>query len=262
MVEEAGEAAEGVEEYAEGFAQAYDQHWRSYPARAAVELLALHQTLAPDGERRLLDVGCGTGIVAAHFQAAGYAVTGLDTSRAMLDRARERLGDGAVLVHGDAVDFTLDQAFPFAVSTYDIPNHLGDLERIRSYLGCVFRAVQPGGWFAFDLATYRGLLGINSVQARETDDSILLYRGALNEAAGYGFYRISGAVRAPDGRYDRFATTITNSIVPVDRLLPMLREIGWQDTYLAAPTDLATPLADPGGAAERLSRVYLISRRP
>lgn len=259
MVEE---TVDGVEEYAEGFAQAYDEHWRSYPARAAVELLALHRALAPEGERRLLDVGCGTGIVAAHFQAAGYAVTGLDASRAMLQRARERLGDGAVLVYGDAVDFTLDRTFPFAVSTYDIPNHLGRLERIRAYLECVFRAVQPGGWFAFDVATHQGLLGINSVQARETDDSILLYRGALNEAAGYGFYRISGVVRAPDGRYDRFATTITNSIVPIDRLLLVLREVGWQDTYLAAPTDLVTPLADPVAAAERLSRVYLISRRP
>jgi SAM-dependent methyltransferase len=248
-----------VEEYAEGFAQAYDEHWHSYPAKAAIGLLALHRALAPDRERALLDVGCGTGIVAAHFQQAGYAVTGLDTSPAMLARARARLGEAAVLVPGDAADFVLDQRFPFAVSTYDIPNHLGRPERIRSYLECVFRAVRPGGLFAFDVATRKGLLGINSVQVRETEDSILLYRGALNELAGYGFYRISGVVRAPDGRYDRFETTITNSLVPLDQLRTSLREVGWRDTYLAAPTDLVTPLdRDP----ELLSRVYFVSRRP
>jgi SAM-dependent methyltransferase len=248
-----------VEEYAGGFAQAYDEHWRGYPAKAASELLALHRALAPDQERALLDIGCGTGIVAAHFQQAGYAVTGLDTSRAMLARARARLGEAAVLVHGDAADFVLDQRFPFAVSTYDIPNHLAGMARIRSYLECVFRAVRPGGLFAFDVATRKGLLGINSVQVRETEDSILLYRGALNEPAGYGFYRISGVVRAPDGRYDRFETTITNSLVPLDQLRTSLREVGWRDTYLAAPTDLVTPLdRDP----ELLSRVYFVSRRP
>lgn len=253
-----------IEQYAERFATAYDEHWRPYPTRVAGELLRLHQQLDPDGERQLLDIGCGTGIVGAHFQQAGYRLTGLDASRAMLERARDRLGEDAVLIHGDAADFTLDQTFPFAVSTYDIPNHLGDLDRIGGYLRCVFRAVRPGGLFAFDVATRAGLRGINGIQVRETDDSILLYRGALNEAAGCGFYRISGAVRAPDGRYDRFETTITNSIVPFDRLRAALAEVGWRDTYLASTTDLTTPLpdGDPDSADPSLRRVFVISRRP
>jgi SAM-dependent methyltransferase len=249
-----------TEQYAGGFAQAYDALWNPYPNRAADELLRLHQKLDPAAERRLLDVGCGTGIVGARFQRAGYAVTGLDASRSMLERARGRLGDGAVLVHGDAAEFTVDSTFPFAVSTYDIPNHLGGMERVRSYLECVFRAVTPGGRFVFDVATRKGLLGINTVQARETEESILVYRGALNEAAGYGFYRISGAVRAPDGRYDRFEATITNHIVPLDPLCSALREVGWRDVYLAAPTDLVTPL--DGDPEEVLPRVFVICRRP
>jgi SAM-dependent methyltransferase len=252
-----------IEQYAEGFAQAYDEHWQLYPNRAAAELLRLHRQLDPAAERRVLDIGCGTGIVGAHFQQAGYEVTGLDVSQAMLVRARSRLGEGATLIHGDATDFTLDERFPFAVSTYDIPNHVGAMDRIASYLRSVFRAVKPGGWFAFDVATRKGLLGINAVQVRETDDSIVLYRGALNESAGYGFYRISGAVRAPDGRYDRFETTITNSIVPLDQLITTLHGIGWRDTYHAAPTDLTTPLTeDRAAAAQRLPRLYFISRRP
>lgn len=160
-----------------------------------------HETLDPAAGRRLLDVGCGTGIVAAHFQRAGYAVTGLDSSRAMLERARTRLGDGAVLIHGDAADFTVAEEFPLALSTYDIPNHIGDLAGIRSYLACMFR-------------------------------------------------------------YDRFETTITNSIVPLDELSAMLREVGWRDPYLAAPADLTTPLAgDPATVSETLPRVYFVARR-
>ncbi len=251
-----------MEQYAEGFAQAYDEHWSPYPTRAAEQLLRLHQVLDPGAERRVLDIGCGTGIVAAQFQQAGYEVTGLDVSEAMLRRARNRLGDNAVLVHGDATDFTVAEPFPLAISTYDIPNHLGTPERISSYLECAYRAVRPGGVFAFDVATPKALLGINAIQVRETEDSILLYRGALNEAAGYGFYRISGVVRAPDGRYDRFETTITNWVVPLARLADTLEQIGWRDTYLAAPADLLTPLAgDQVAAAEQLPRVYFVARR-
>ncbi|HEY8473500.1 MAG TPA: class I SAM-dependent methyltransferase [Natronosporangium sp.] len=249
-------------EYADGFARAYDEHWSPYPTRAAEQLLRLHRQLDPDGERRLLDVGCGTGIVAAHFQRNGYQVIGLDVSAAMLARARERLGEDAVLFQADAADFTVAEPVPFAVSTYDIPNHIGDPDRIRSYLTCVYRAVRPGGWFAFDVATRTGLLGMNTVQARETDDSILLFRGAMNEAAGYGFYRISGAVRAPDGRYDRFETTITNWLVPLDELADTLKQVGWRDSYLAAPSDLLTPLAgEPVTAAGKLPRVTFVCHR-
>ena len=252
-----------IEQYVAGFAQAYDEHWHPYPKRAAAELLRLHQHLAPGADRRVLDIGCGTGIVAEHLQENGYAVTGVDISAAMLARARQRLGESAVLVHGDATNFTVDSTYPLAVSTYDLPNHLGSLDRITAYLRAAYAAVEPGGVFAFDVATPTGLAGINAITVRETDNSILLYRGALNEQAGYGFYRISGVVRAPDGRYDRFETTITNSIVPLDQLLSSLREVGWQETYIAAPTDLCTPLGTTAECVpDSAPRVYLISRHP
>jgi predicted TPR repeat methyltransferase len=80
-----------IEQYAEGFAQAYDELWNPYPTRAAAQLLKLHETLDPGAERRVLDVGCGTGIVGAAFQRVGYSVTGLDPSRAM----RARPGPGS-----------------------------------------------------------------------------------------------------------------------------------------------------------------------
>ena len=252
-----------TEPYPAGFVPAYEEHWRTYPTRVAPELLRLHRRLAPEAERRLLDIGCGTGIVAGHFQQAGYRVTGLDTSAAMLAQARERLGAGAELIHADAADFALDQPVPFAMSTYDIPNHLAEPDRIRSYLACAYRAVRPGGLFAFDVATSRGLRGMNGIQIRETDTSILLYRGALDETAGFGVYRISGAVRAPDGRYDRFETTIRNAVVPLAPLLATLSEVGWRDSYLAATDDLVSPLAgDPEAAAEPLRRVFLVTRHP
>lgn len=244
--------------YVEGFAQAYDQFWRPYPTQSAKALLELVRTAAPEA-RRVLDIGCGTGIVAEHFLQAGYDVTGIDRSPAMLARARARLGDALVLREADAADFAVDEPFPVAVSTYDIPNHLDDLDRVAAYLGCVYKAVAPGGLFAFDIATVEGLRGMNKVQIRDTEEAILLFRGALNESAGMGFYRISGVVRAEDGRYDRFETTMTNIVVPIEPILELMAGMGWTGTYLAAPGDLLTPLAE---VPATLPHLYVVARKP
>ena len=44
------------------------------------------------GVRSVLDLCCGTGLLAAELIARGYRVVGVDASEAMLACARERLG--------------------------------------------------------------------------------------------------------------------------------------------------------------------------
>lgn len=50
------------------------------------------EALLPSGSR-LLDLGCGTGLDAAHFAARGYPVFAIDWSPAMVERARARLAE-------------------------------------------------------------------------------------------------------------------------------------------------------------------------
>ena len=243
-------------EYVELLAKVYDRYWGPYPRRIGAQMLRLHATLAPDAEQRVLDIGCGTGIVAERFVAEGYAVTGLDRSPGMLARARERLGDKAVLLEGDATDFTVGERFPFAMSTYDIVNHLGGEERVRSYFRCVRRALVPGAWFGFDMVTWEGLRTMHVVQVRDEEPALLVIRGALHEEEGVGYLRISGAVRAEDGRYDRFGTTITNHAFTVEQMCAMAVEAGFAIEHLAAPDDALTPVTEP----EALTRLLVVTR--
>src|SRR4051812_8532236 len=60
---------------------------------------ALAPWVLPDGP--LLEVGVGTGVVAAALHGRGISVAGVDLSLAMLRRARDRLG--ARVVAGDAL---------------------------------------------------------------------------------------------------------------------------------------------------------------
>jgi SAM-dependent methyltransferase len=74
-------------EVAESFgtdAGRYDRARPGYPAALVDRIVA-----ASPG-RQVLDVGCGTGIVARQFQAAGCEVLGVDPDARMADLARER----------------------------------------------------------------------------------------------------------------------------------------------------------------------------
>jgi len=74
-------------EVAESFgaeASRYDRARPGYPA-ALVERI-----VAASPGREILDVGCGTGIVARQFQAAGCTVLGVDPDPRMADQARAR----------------------------------------------------------------------------------------------------------------------------------------------------------------------------
>jgi SAM-dependent methyltransferase len=105
-----------------------------------------------DGVRTVLDVCCGTGLMAAELVALGYRVVGVDASPQMLARARRRLGPEAHLVQETLPRFTIDATFDAAVSTFDGLNYLTPAG-FRSTLQALADRIRPGGWFVFDVHT-------------------------------------------------------------------------------------------------------------
>jgi predicted TPR repeat methyltransferase len=109
------------------------------PQRAAADF-ARH---VPDRKARILDVGCGTGLVGRFLAEQGFsAIDGLDISAAMLDRAGKRG------VYGKLMEADLTASLDIADNTYDAlisvgtftHNHVGP-----QGLDEVLRVVKPGG---------------------------------------------------------------------------------------------------------------------
>jgi SAM-dependent methyltransferase len=89
---------------------------------------------------RVLEVGVGTGIVAAALRARGVPVYGVDLSDAMLRRAVDRLGP--VVIRGDAL------ALPVAAGSVDNVLFVAALHAIGDVAGAVAeaaRVLRPGG---------------------------------------------------------------------------------------------------------------------
>jgi ubiquinone/menaquinone biosynthesis C-methylase UbiE len=102
--------------------------------RALHELAFRAHPVGP-GEQ-VLDVGCGTGAQLAHYAAAGCDVSGVDLSKAMLDRARARLGPDADLRHADAADLPYeDGRFDLVLSSMFL-HELSESVRGRVLVEC------------------------------------------------------------------------------------------------------------------------------
>lgn len=99
-------------EYAR-LAARYDQRWSFY---VEATLQATLQRLPVAAGQRVLDVGCGTGVLlqALTESTPGISVAGIDLSGAMIEVARHRLGPGVDLRQGQA------EALPFADAEFDM----------------------------------------------------------------------------------------------------------------------------------------------
>jgi SAM-dependent methyltransferase len=106
----------------------------------------------PEGVRSVLDLCCGTGLLAGELTARGYRVVGVDASDAMLALARERLGADVALSRMTLPNLTVEGVFDAAVSTFDGLNYL-DPDELRLTLAAVGHCLRPGGWLVFDLHT-------------------------------------------------------------------------------------------------------------
>jgi predicted TPR repeat methyltransferase len=116
----------------------------------------LHELWSADSEcvRSVLDLCCGTGLLAQELVALGYRVVGVDASEAMLEVARARLGPEVTLSRMTLPDLMVKGAFDAAVCTFDGLNYLA-LEDLRLTMSAVALRLRPGGWLVFDLHTDR-----------------------------------------------------------------------------------------------------------
>ena len=124
-------------------ATAYRLWAPTYSAENAVSLIedGLVRRLTPAlADKRLLDVGCGTGRRLATAKAE--RATGVDQSLEMLAVARSVCGESATLVHGDLLALPLPDATAEVTWCRLVIGHVADLQRAYDELA---RVTAPGG---------------------------------------------------------------------------------------------------------------------
>ena len=109
------------------YEETLDPLFRAHDAVVVGPLLDSLRSMTAGDEA--LDIGCGTGLLAARLATRGFRVTGIDHSEAMLELARARLLGGALdarvtLQTGDV------RALPFDDETFDLVTCTGVLHHL------------------------------------------------------------------------------------------------------------------------------------
>lgn len=121
-----------------------DAHGDGGPYNELYERPAMISMLGDVAGRTVLDVGCGSGLLAEHLASAGANVIGLDGSDAMLQLARARLGaKGQLRLHDlhEPLTWLANGSIDIVVASL-VMHYIKDW---RPALGEFRRVLRPGG---------------------------------------------------------------------------------------------------------------------
>jgi SAM-dependent methyltransferase len=206
-------------------AERYAQSAHFVPALGAQAL----DLLAPMAGERILDLGCGDGVLTERIVAAGALVVAVDAAPDMVAAARARGLDARVTAGQDlAFDAEFDAVFSNAALHWMRP--------AEAVLAGVHRALKPGGRFVGEMGGHNNtaaiMVAIRAVLSRRGLDtqqlnpwwfpSAAAYRAKL-EAAGFGIDEIAIIPRPTplpaglDAWLDTFAEDFFGALPPADR---------------------------------------------
>jgi ubiquinone/menaquinone biosynthesis C-methylase UbiE len=160
------------QDYYDEFAAGYEKR-RHHGYHALIDRLEIAAALPYASGARVLEAGCGTGLILKEIAPLAKSAVGLDLSPGMLRKARAR---GLRVVHGSVTDL------PFGDASFDLAYSfkvLAHVERIERAMAEMARVVKPGGHVIAEFYNPWSLRGLikrlkrpTKISTATTDDAV------------------------------------------------------------------------------------------
>ncbi len=173
-------------------ASSYDQLTWDVDYEATVDFY--FDILAREGlqPRTAVDLACGTGSVALILARKGLEVVAVDMSEEMLTQAQQKaqsLDKALLFICQRLEQLRLARGVDLAVCALDSLNYITDPEACRQAIGRVYKALNPGGCFIFDVNTPEKLRAMDGqVFLDENEDVFCVWRGEFDEESNICSY--------------------------------------------------------------------------
>lgn len=166
-------------------ARSYDRLTNDVDYKAVVEFY--FRLIEAEGLkiRTAVDLACGTGSVTALLARRGLQVTGVDLSEEMLAQAENKtraLSPRPLFFHQRLERLTLPRGVDLAVCALDSLDYITEPENCAQAIRRIYRALNPGGLFIFDVNTPEKLRTMDGQVFLDEDDSVYcVWRGEFDE---------------------------------------------------------------------------------
>ena len=166
-------------------AESYDRLTNDVDYGAVVDFY--FEILANEGitPKTAVDLACGTGSVALLLSRAGLRVTAVDMSEDMLCVAQQKAQDEdnpPQFICQQLQKLHLPKGVDLAVCALDSLDYILNPEACRQAIARVYKALNPGGCFIFDVNTPEKLRAMDGEIFLDEDENVFcLWRGEFDE---------------------------------------------------------------------------------
>lgn len=129
----------------------YGKDWGKYSSKY-IDLISKVIDIYNLNVHSVLDVACGTGILASELHSKNFEVSGIDISEDMINVARENT-KGIDFKVADMEDFSFDKKFQIITCAFDSINYLTSNIKMEKTLRNILKHLDDDGVFIFDINT-------------------------------------------------------------------------------------------------------------
>ena len=238
-------------------AQSYDRLTGDVDYDATVDFY--YEILGREGlaPRTAVDLACGTGSVALRLVGRGLQVTAVDMSWEMLMVAQQKAVEANVYPQfacQKLQELHLPRGVDLAVCALDSIDYILDPPDCQKAIGRVYKALNPGGCFIFDVNTPEKLRAMDGqVFLDEDDDVYCVWRGEFDEETNICSYGMDLFQRHGEVWHRSFEEH-REYAYSADQLIAYLRQAGFTSIEVFGDRTFAAPR--PGE-----QRIYLKARK-
>jgi len=207
--------------------------------------------------RTAVDLACGTGSVTAILAKKGVRTIGVDMSEEMLTVATQKAADiepAPWFICQSLQQLRLPRAVDMAVCALDSLDYITDPADCQEAIRRVFKYLNPGGIFIFDVNTPEKLRAMDGqVFLDEDDDVYCIWRGEFDQETNICSYGMD-LFQRKGNLWERSFEEHCEYAYSADQLVGYLKDAGFTHIRVYADRRLESPAAGE-------QRIYIKARK-
>lgn len=226
------------------FATVYDELMTDIPYDTYVELIEL--AAGEISGKKILDIGCGTGLLSAKLAKQGGEVTAVDLSADMLEVAKARataLNLSIDFIEKPMQALTGLQGYDVAIIPIDSLNYVTETAEVEETFRHIYESLRPGGLLLFDVhSTFKtDVIFMESPFVFDDGRIAYIWQTEPGDARHSVYSELAFFVKAENGAYDRFDEVHVQRTFPIQEYVSMLMSAGFQIERIFADWEEEAP---------------------
>ncbi|MGO1470895.1 MAG: class I SAM-dependent DNA methyltransferase [Tissierella sp.] len=185
--------------------------------------------------KEILEMACGTGNLSYYLAENMYKLTAFDLSEEMLSKAYGKVGryKNVKILKQNMVDFKFNKKFDSVISICDSINYILDSEDLIDTFKNVYKHLEDGGIFIFDINSFYKLENIlgNNIFIEDREDIFYSWENFFDANSNICDFYLTFFLKEGD-RYKRFDENHRERAYKTDEILEALEIAGFKTNHM------------------------------